>query len=83
MKLEKIRKSIDSIDDEILNLFLKRLELCKEIGKLKKDEKLPVFDSKRENEILSKVKEKSGKGFKYTKGLFLKIFEICKEIQEV
>ncbi len=83
MKLEKIRKSIDSIDDEISNLFLKRLELCKEIGKLKKDEKLPVFDSKRENEILYKVKEKSGKYFKYAKSLFLKIFEICKEIQEV
>lgn len=83
MKLEKLRRSIDSIDSEILNLFLKRLELCKEIGKLKKDEKLPVFDSKRENEILSKVKEKSGKDFKYTKSLFLKIFEICKEIQEV
>ena len=74
MKLEKLRRSIDSIDDEILNLFLKRLELCKEIGRLKKDEKLPVFDSKR---------ERSGKDFKYTKGLFLKIFEICKEIQEV
>ena len=44
MKLEKLRRSIDSIDSEILNLFLKRLELCKEIGKLKKDEKLPVFD---------------------------------------
>ncbi len=83
MKLEKLRRSIDSTDGEILNLFLKRLELCKEIGKLKKDEKLPVFDSKRENEILSKVKEKSGESFKYTKSLFLKIFEICKEIQEV
>lgn len=83
MKLEELRRSINSIDGEILNLFLKRLELCKGIGKLKKDEKLPVFDSKRENEILSKVKEKSGKDFKYTKGLFLKIFEICKEIQEV
>ena len=83
MKLEKLRRSIDSIDGEILNLFLKRLEFCKEIGKLKKGEKFPVFDSKRENEILYKVKEKSGKDFKYTKGLFLKIFEICKEIQEV
>lgn len=83
MKLEKLRGSIDSIDGEILNLFLKRLELCKGIGKLKKGEKLPVFDSKRENEILSNVKERSGKDFKYTKGLFLKIFEICKEIQEV
>ncbi len=83
MKLEKLRKSIDRIDGEILNLFLKRLELCKEIGKLKKNEKLPVFHSERENEILSKVKEKSGKDFEYTKKLFLKIFEICKEIQDV
>lgn len=82
MRLEKMRNSIDSIDDKILNLLLARLELCKEIGKIKKDKNLPVCNAKRENEILLRMEEKSGKNFKYTKSLFLKIFEICKEIQK-
>ena len=52
MDLAEIRKEIDSTDDEILKLFLKRMELCVGVAKYKKENNMPVFQSKREEEIL-------------------------------
>lgn len=36
MKINEIRTQIDTIDDQIVDLFSKRLQLCKIIGDLKK-----------------------------------------------
>ena len=38
MNLEQIRKQIDKIDDEILNLILKRMECSRLIAEIKFDE---------------------------------------------
>jgi len=56
MSLEKLRTEIDLIDQEMLKLFKKRMELSKQIGNFKKVNNLPIFDEKRESEILSKKK---------------------------
>ena len=58
--IEKTRKSIDEIDEEILRLLSKRKNLAKEVGKLKESFGLPVFDKKREEEILNKISKKAG-----------------------
>lgn len=36
MDLKEIRKEIDATDDEILRLFLKRMDLCVGVAKYKK-----------------------------------------------
>lgn len=56
-KLEAFRKTIDKIDDEILSLLEKRIDIVKEIGNVKKDENLDIFDKSREEFILGKTKE--------------------------
>jgi chorismate mutase len=48
MKLEDLRKMIDETNDQIIALFSKRLEIAKEIAKIKKENKLPVYDPERE-----------------------------------
>ena len=35
MQLKHLREKIDSIDDELLELFLKRMELCREVAENK------------------------------------------------
>jgi len=52
--LDSLRNKIDRIDEKILNLIKKRLDLAKEIGRYKKESKLPLKDTKREKEILDK-----------------------------
>ena len=59
MDLAKIRKEIDATDDQILSLFLKRMELCVGVAKYKKENNMQVFQGKREQEILERIKSKS------------------------
>ena len=46
--LDKHRKEIDKIDDNIIELLEQRFNLVVEIGQYKKENNLPVFDAKRE-----------------------------------
>jgi chorismate mutase/prephenate dehydratase len=50
-----IRNQIDHIDDTILDLINRRLNLAKRIGELKKDSGNRVVDSTRESEILRRL----------------------------
>ena len=47
-KLEICRDLIDSIDNQIIELYVKRMEIVKEITKLKRENDLPVLDQNRE-----------------------------------
>ena len=55
MDLKEIRKEIDATDDEILRLFLKRMDLCVGVAKYKKENNMQVFQGKREQEILERI----------------------------
>ncbi|MCQ2742495.1 MAG: chorismate mutase [Bacilli bacterium] len=53
-KLKEARSQIDAIDKEIASLFEKRMGAAAEIAEYKKEFGLPVFDPKREEELLAK-----------------------------
>ena len=59
MELKELRNSIDALDDELLKLFLQRMELCSQIAEVKAQSKKPVADAGREREILSRVTRSS------------------------
>ena len=48
MNLEQMRQLIDQLNADIIALFSKRLDVAKEIAKLKKCKQLPVYDAERE-----------------------------------
>ncbi|HAX02780.1 MAG: chorismate mutase [Tenericutes bacterium GWC2_34_14] len=54
MNLNELRKEIDDIDDQMMELFKKRMVISKNIGKVKKAMGLPVFDPSREQVLLEK-----------------------------
>jgi chorismate mutase/prephenate dehydratase len=54
-RLEKLREQIDGIDGRILSLLCERQEIASEIGRQKKDLRLPVFDPAREQEVLRRL----------------------------
>ena len=57
-KLEIYRDLIDSIDNQIIELYVKRMEIVKEITELKIENDLPVLDQNREKIMLEKNLEK-------------------------
>ncbi len=59
-KLNKIRKKLDNIDNNLIKLIKKRTSLVDEVLKLK-DKKNQIIDKKRIQIILSRIKKKSYK----------------------
>ncbi len=59
-KIETLRKEIDKIDEQIIDLFKKRIEFSSEILKIKKENNLQSTDEKRENLIFDSIKKKTG-----------------------
>ncbi len=58
-EIPKLRKKVDEIDDQILIALFERAKVCKAIGDTKKKQGVPIRDSSRENEVYSRIKEKS------------------------
>lgn len=58
MDLEVIRQQIDQVDQELVDLLEKRMILVDQVVTFKKSSGKPVFDSKREDIIFEKVRNR-------------------------
>ena len=80
--LEDLRQKIDEIDDGIVDLYLKRMAISKEIAEQQNKDGKGVANSKREKEVLNRVTEKVEDDLKgYTKQVFETLFETSKAYQ--
>lgn len=55
MTLENSRREIDEIDDQIIKLFTKRMDITDNIARVKMKDGLNILNSEREQAILNKV----------------------------
>jgi chorismate mutase/prephenate dehydratase len=55
-RLKELRKRIDAIDNNILDLLAERLEVAREIGQAKGNN--PVYDPEREEMVLSRLRSR-------------------------
>ncbi|MBK7807704.1 MAG: bifunctional 3-deoxy-7-phosphoheptulonate synthase/chorismate mutase type II [Saprospiraceae bacterium] len=53
-KLDRMRKEIDMIDEEIMNILASRMKIAREIGLYKKENNMTILQSERWKEVLSK-----------------------------
>ena len=82
MDLSKIRENIDVIDDEIAQLYAKRMNLVKQVSEAKKQSGKAVNDPDRERNILLRVTDKVGEDIQvYLKRVFETMFETSKAYQ--
>lgn len=81
MDLTEIRNSIDSVDETLLQSFLKRMELAKDVAEYKAQNNLPTLNKGREREILARVMEKSGELAPYSHRLYTTLFELSRSYQ--
>ena len=82
MDLKEFRGQIDEIDDQLVELFAKRMAVAAAIGDYKKENGLPVFVPAREREKLKDVSEKAGPEMaNYTRVLYSMLFELSRSYQ--
>ena len=81
MELSEIRTKIDAVDEQLLKLFLERMELAEEVGAYKNEHKLPILNKTREREILARVQEEAGDKEHYAYHLFSTLFELARSRQ--
>ena len=83
MELNEIRKEIDAVDDALVQLFVKRMELSAQVADYKKAHNLPIHVPAREREILQEVANKAGIGMEnYTRVLYSMLFELSRSYQK-
>ncbi len=56
MEIEDWRKQIDEMDEQIVELISKRANAAKQIGLLKRETTLPVYEPQRERDVFEHVK---------------------------
>ncbi len=61
MDLKELRMQIDALDDEIAALYLKRLDVVRQVGEFKKQNGVNVEQKGREQEIFDRLEQKFGK----------------------
>lgn len=82
MDLKELRGEIDGIDNSLVELFVKRMELSAQVADYKKANNLPIYVPAREREILQEVATKAGPEMaNYARVLYSMLFELSRSYQ--
>lgn len=54
-RISSLRKKIDEIDEQILRLLKERVDVCENIGMIKREQGIPVRNRRRENEQYTRI----------------------------
>ena len=54
-KILSLRRRIDEIDEQILRFLKERMEICKIIGKTKREHGIPIKDRRREDKLYKRI----------------------------
>ena len=60
MDLQQIREEIDAIDDELIILLEKRMDMAVKVAEYKKENNIPIYNPTREQEVLDRLAKKVG-----------------------
>ena len=83
MSIEELRNEIDSVDEQLVKLFERRMEISGEIAKYKKENSLPVFDRGRERDIINRVTQDVSPEFEsYMRSLYITVFDLSRSYQK-
>ena len=82
MELNELRTEIDKVDNQLVQLFVERMNLSAQIADYKKENKLPIYVPTREREKLQDVAKLAGAEMdNYTRVLYSMIFELSRSYQ--
>ena len=76
--IHELRKQIDELDNQLMDLLAKRMRVCREIGQYKKEHNMTVLQHARYSEILDKRGAQGsfcGMGAEFVKKIFENVHE--------
>ena len=84
-KINKLRKEIDKIDQDLIALLKNRFSIAKEIGQVKTSNSFGINDIDRENKIIKNLSIKANDDLKEEdiSNIFKLIFSISKNLQKI
>ena len=80
--INETRAEIDSSDDQIIELFKRRMDCAKDVAEYKYENNIPILNVQREEEILSSVQKRGGNYYLYSRMLFEEILSLSRALQE-
>jgi len=82
MDLAELRNNINELDEQMVNLFCRRMEIAGEIAQYKEKNNVPVLDSSREREVLARVTDLAGESMEdYVRVLYSTLFDLSRSYQ--
>ena len=81
MDLKDLRNEIDEIDDQLIPLLIKRMNISKQVAEYKVERGIPVLNSEREQQILDDVEAKCGELGNTIKTVFSATMDASRAIQ--
>jgi len=83
MELSALRNEIDQIDDQLVSLFVKRMDISARVAAYKCAHDLPILVPEREQAVLQTVADKAGPELAgYVKELYSTIFQLSRDYQQ-
>ena len=82
MDLMELREQINEIDREMLDLFLRRMQVSSNVAEYKRQNGLPVLDAARERELLANIAGQAGEDLdEYAVVLYSTILSLSRSYQ--
>ena len=77
-KLEELRSEIDKLDEELIDILARRMDIAEEIGKYKKENNITILQLKRWSHVIHE-RVKTGEKMGLTREFLLKLLEAVHE----
>jgi chorismate mutase len=84
MTIEDWRSKIDAIDKQVLELLSQRAKYALEVGKIKSDRNMQVFDPERERQIIEAIlrENKGPLDDGALRRIFERVIDECRRIEQ-
>jgi chorismate mutase len=85
VKLEEYRVLIDDVDRRIVELLNERTQVVEEIGRVKRESELPIYEPKREEQVFANITGSNGGPMSSDalRRIFERIIDEMRKIQRV
>ena len=85
MRLEEFRVLIDDVDRRIVGLLNERTRVVEEIGRVKRQAHLPIYEPKREDQVFANVTSSNGGPITHeaVRRIFERIIDEMRTIQKI
>ena len=82
MSMEKYRQEIDIIDEELVRLFNKRMDIIRDVAEFKSNSGTHLYDGERERQLIGRAAERSSEDTElYTRVLFSTLTNVSRAYQ--